>query len=240
MTTGKSELRILIADDHRLFREGLRALLEERPGLHVVGEAATGREALKLAAETDPHLILLDLEMPKLSGLEVLRQMHIADGEPRVVVMTAVIEPEQIREAFLLGTRGVILKESATTLLFSCIEAVRAGKYWIGREAVSDLSRLLDKTQQLLAPQPRPKDFGLTPRELEILAAIVAGKTNRELADQFAISEQTVKHHITHIFDKMGVYNRLELALFAIHHGLVRKSEPDSADIAHGTKVLRS
>ena len=148
-------------------------------------------------------------------------------------------EPEQIQEVFKLGARGVILKESATTLLFSCIEAVRAGKYWIGHESVMDLSHLLDKTQQLLRPQPRAKDFGLTQRELEILAAIVAGKTNRELAEQFTISEQTVKHHITHIFDKMGVYNRLELALFAIHHGLVRKSETVPADMAHSTKVLR-
>jgi two-component system, NarL family, nitrate/nitrite response regulator NarL len=225
MSTDKSEVHILIADDHRLFREGLGALLEENRGYRVVGEAVNGPETLKLAEELKPELLLLDLVMPKLSGMEVLRQMNASEGLPRVIILTAVIETEELNEAFRLGARAVILKESATTLLFSCIEAVLAGRFWVGREAVSDVSHLPDKTRQFLKPPARTKDFGLTQREMEVLGAIVAGKTNRELAEQFEISEQTVKHHITHIFDKMGVYNRLELALFAIHHGLVRKSD---------------
>lgn len=223
MNSKRAEVRILIADDHRLFREGLRTLLEEESGFCVVGEAADGQQALKMAAELKPDLLLLDLAMPGLSGMDVLRQMVKSEGRPWIIVMAAVIEPEQIKEAFVLGAHAVILKESATTLLFSCIETVLAGKLWVSGEAVADPSHILDGTQPLPKPGLPSIRFGLTKREMEILAAIVAGKTNREVAKQFSISEQTVKHHVTHIFDKMGVYNRLELALFAIHHGLVRK-----------------
>ena len=225
MNSNSTEVRILIADDHSLFREGLRALLEELSNFRVVGEAADGQQTLRLLAKLKPDLLLLDLAMPRLSGMEVLRQMEKSEGRPRIIVLAAAIEPEQIREAFSLGAHAVILKESATALLLSCIEAVLAGKLWVGREAVANSSHIPDESQPLLKPESRSNQFGLTKREMEILTAIVAGNTNHELAYQFSISEQTVKHHITHIFDKMGVYNRLELALFAIHHGLVRKSE---------------
>jgi DNA-binding NarL/FixJ family response regulator len=220
----EGDLRILIADDHSLFREGLRGLLEERPGFAVVGEGADGRETLELVRELEPSLLLIDLQMPKVSGLEVLRQLGAAASGLRTIVLAAAIEKDQLEEAFRLGARGVILKEATTSLLLECIRAVLADKYWVMREAVSDLSTVRAGESSTGAPTPRSKNFGLTSREMEVLAAIVAGRANREIAAQFSISEQTVKHHVTKIFDKVGVYNRLELALFAIHHGLVGKS----------------
>jgi len=219
-------VRILIADDHTLFREGLRALLEEQPGFRVVGEASDGRAVLSLVGELKPDILLLDLQMPKLHGMEVLRRIGALGAGLRTILLAAVMEAEQIREALSLGARGVVLKESAITLLFKCISTVMAGQYWIGCEPVSDLSHLSAENLHSGPSKAQSKNFGLTEREIEVLNVVVAGKTNREIAEQFSISEQTVKHHITHVFDKVGVYNRLELALFAIHHGLVRKTGP--------------
>lgn len=224
MNRGKHEVRILIADDHSLFREGLCKLLEEQPGFRVVGEASDGREALQLVKQRKADLLLLDLQMPSLPGMEVLRQLEAADKGLRTIVLAATIDKDQVAEAFRLGACGIVLKESATSLLLECMRAVLDGKFWVVREAVSDLSPLLNEGDYCGELKGRPKHFGLTGREMEVLAAVVAGKTNREIAGQFSISEQTVKHHVTNIFDKVGVYNRLELALFAIHHGLVGKS----------------
>lgn len=216
-----ADVRILIADDHSLFREGLKGLLEDQPGFRVVGEALDGREALEMTGRLKPDILLLDLQMPVLHGMEVLKLLGASAKQTRIIVLAAVVEKDQLSQTFRLGARGVILKESATTSLFSCISAVRANQYWVLREAISDLSQMRDSAAYFGETKGRPKDYGLTSREMEVVTAIVAGKTNREIAGAFSISEQTVKHHVTNVFDKVGVYNRLELALFAIHHGLV-------------------
>ncbi len=214
-------IRILIADDHAIFRDGLRKLLEAEPGLHVVGEAADGGEALRLAGQLKPDILLLDLAMPRVPGLLALREMAKAAPYTRTIVLAAVVEPRQTLEALQLGARGVILKESATSLLLKSIRAVRAGQYWVGNAAVSDLVMTLRDLKSVPDDESRKKRFGLTPRELEIVSAIVAGYTNKDISEKFHISEQTVKHHLTNVFDKLGVSNRLELALFAVNHRLV-------------------
>lgn len=213
-------VRILIADDHPIFRDGLRKLLETEPGFHVVGQAEDGGEAVRLARELNPDVLLLDLAMPRLPGLDTLRQLPLATAPIRIIMLTAAIDLDEISEALRLGARGVVLKESATELLFESIHSVMEGRYWIGRESVSDLD---DKLRRLAAEDEgsQRQSFGLTPRELQLLPSIVSGCTNKEIAREFGLSEQTVKHHLAHIFDKTGVSNRLELALFIIHHGLV-------------------
>jgi len=214
-------VRILIADDHALFREGLRRLLEAEPDFQVVGEAADGLEAVTLAQRLNPDMLLLDLAMPRLPGLEALRELGVAGSPIRIILLTAAVEKAQIIEALQLGARGVVLKESASQLLLKSIRAVMAGQYWVGRAGVADLVQYLRQLTATTRGETRPKTFGLTARELEIIGAVVAGSTNRDIAKQLSISEDTVKHHLTNIFDKTGVSTRLELALFAVNHRLV-------------------
>jgi len=221
-------IRLVIADDHPIFRDGLRRLLEADPGFKVIGEARDGAEAVKLARQLKPDIMLLDLAMPKHPGLEALRELSTGgpQNSVRVILLTAAAEKNQIVEALQLGARGVVLKDSATQLLLKAIQTVMAGEYWVGREAVSNLVQYLRTLVQSSGEEARQKKFGLTPRELEIVSAVVAGYANKEIAEYFKISEDTVKHHLSNIFDKLGVSTRLELALFAVNQSLPLISIP--------------
>jgi len=218
-------IRIVIADDHPIFRDGLRRLLEAEANLKVVGEACDGAEAVKLARQLKPDILLLDLAMPRHPGLEALRELSSGSSNSvRVILLTAAAEKNQIVEALQLGARGVVLKDSATQLLLKSIHTVMAGEYWVGRESVSNLVQYLRTLVQSSGEEARKKKFGLTPRELEIVSAVVAGYSNKEIAEYFKISEDTVKHHLSNIFDKLGVSTRLELALFAVNQSLPLKT----------------
>jgi len=221
MDRNPSSIRILIADDHPIFRDGLRKLLEAEPGFKVVGEATDGAEAVKMVQQVKPDILLLDLAMPRMPGLEALRELMASSTFVRAILLTASIEKRQIVEALQLGARGVVLKESATELLLKSIRSVMAGQFWVGRESVVNLFETLRDLAGAPGEEAPQKKFGLTPRELEIISAIVAGYTNKDIAQKFSISEQTVKHHLTNIYDKLGVSTRLELALFAVNHRLV-------------------
>ena len=224
MDNGRAQpIRILIADDHPIFRDGLRRLLEAEPDLKVVGEACDGAEAVKLVRQLRPDILLLDLAMPRHPGLEALREMSSGPSNSvRVILLTAAAEKNQIVEALQLGARGIVMKDSATQLLLKSIHTVMAGEYWVGRESVSNLVQYLRMLVQSSGEEARQKKFGLTPRELEI--AVVAGYSNKEIAEYFKISEDTVKHHLSNIFDKLGVSTRLELALFAVNQSLPLKN----------------
>jgi two-component system, NarL family, nitrate/nitrite response regulator NarL len=223
MAPPKSEIRILIADRHALLREGLRSLLEEQSGFRVIGETAEGQELGQLVEELKPDILLLDLHLPHILPIEALQSIVKKCKITRVILLVTAIERGQASEAFRAGARGVMRKSSDPDSLFKCIRAVMSDKYWVMNEAVSDLAQIVGEEGFMAEGMGKPKNFGLTRREMEILAAVVSGLTNREVAKRFSISEQTVKHHVTNIFDKLGVYNRLELALFAVHHGLVTK-----------------
>ena len=214
-------IRLVIADDHPIFRDGLRRLLEAESDLKVIGEARDGAEAVKLARQLKPDIMLLDLAMPKHPGLEALRDLSNGEANSvRVILLTAAAEKKEIVEALQLGARGVVLKDSATQLLLKAIHTVMAGEYWVGRESVSNLVQYLRNLVQSSGDEAKQKKFGLTPRELEIVSAVVAGFANKEIAEYFKISEDTVKHHLSNIFDKPGVSTRLELALFAVNQSL--------------------
>jgi DNA-binding NarL/FixJ family response regulator len=213
-------VRILIADDHPIFRDGLKRLLESEGKFKVIGEACDGVEAVSMARQLIPEVMLLDLAMPRRQGLEALRELGVDAKSVRVILLTAAAEKEQIVEALQLGARGVVLKDSATQILLQSIRAVMNGEYWVGRESVPNLVQYLKTLVSPTSAVPPRNKYRLTPRELEIVAAVVAGFANKEIAQYFKISEDTVKHHLSNIFDKVGVSSRLELALFAVNQSL--------------------
>src|SRR5215813_268110 len=208
------QVRIAIADDHQIFRDGLRRLLESEPGFEVVAEASDGIDAIRLAQDAQPDLVLLDVAMPRMGGLEAVTSL--ANAGPRVVLLTAAIPPADLLKAIQYGARGVVMKESATRQLIDGIHRVMDGKYIIGTDVADDLAQAV---RQVGAERPRP--YKLTAREMEIVSAIAEGQSNRQIAERLRISLQTVKHHLTSIFDKTGASNRLELALLAIRQGVV-------------------
>jgi DNA-binding NarL/FixJ family response regulator len=205
-------VRIVIADDHPIFRDGLRRLLEAEPDLSVVGQAVDADEAIRLVQSLRPDILLLDVAMPRVSGIEALESLvHLAHA-PGVILLTAAIDRADI-----------VRKESATSLLLKAIRVVMEGGYWVGRESVSDLFLALQNLGPAPeSPEPLPA-FSLTPRELQIVGLILGAAGNKKIADTLNISEKTVKHHLTNIFEKLGVANRLELALFAAQHNLMPK-----------------
>ena len=213
MADSSPKVRVAIADDHPLFRAGLKQLLDGEPWLSIVGECADGLAAARLVQDVCPDVLLLDLAMPRLGGLEVLSTLGV--GQTRVVLLTASIEPAEILKALQLGARGVVLKESAPSQLIDGIRRVMDGKYLIGTDIADDLVHAVQR-----AAPPRSRSSLLTARELEIVSAIVAGESNRDIANRLSLSLQTVKHHLTSIFDKTGVSTRLELALYAIHKNI--------------------
>lgn len=204
-------IRIIIADDHAIFRDGLRRLLVSEKGFVVISEAADGKEAVRLTCDLKPDILLLDLAMPRMPGMEALRELAQAKATAYVILLTAAIQPFEVTGALQLGARGVVLKSSPPELLLKSIRAVADGQHWVESEVLTDWARL----------GRRPAAAGgLTSREMEIIAAIQSGNSNREIAGKLSISEETVKRHLSNIFGKLGVSSRLELALLATRHNL--------------------
>jgi DNA-binding NarL/FixJ family response regulator len=210
------QTRILLADDQPIFRFGLRTLLEREAGFVVVAEVSDGIQALKLARQCRPDILLLNADAPKLACSVTLREMARTHRRVRTILLTSAIEKLQVLEWLQLGARGLLLRDSASHLLTKGIHSVMAGQYWVGREVVLDLVEALRTPMPASAAEGGRNSFWLTAREFEIVETVVAGFGNKEIADRFAISEHTVKHHLTRIFDKTGASSRLELAVFAL------------------------
>jgi len=217
-TTTKQQIRVLMADDHAIFRDGLRKLLDGDDEITIVGEAQNGGECIKMLAKLKPDILLLDLRMPEKDGLAVLEEVNFDQIPTRVIVLTAAEDDRDVVRAMRLGARGVVLKQSATDLLVKSIHRVHAGEIWLDNRMTAEVMKAFAKSSE---SGPRREKPLLSDREKEIVQLGAQGFRNKEIGEKLFISEQTVKNHLHNIFDKLGVSDRLELALYAIHHRLI-------------------
>jgi DNA-binding NarL/FixJ family response regulator len=206
-------IRILIADDHVIFRDGLRKLLDSDGEISVVGEASNGAECVKMLGNLKPDILLLDLRMPDKRGLAVLEEVNFDTVPTRVIILTAAEDDREVIRAMRLGARGVVLKQSATEVLLKSIHRVHAGEIWLDNRMVAEVINAFSTAEASRGGKPLVSD-----REKEIAQLVVQGFHNKEIGVKLFISEQTVKNHLHNIFDKLGVSDRLELALYAVHH----------------------
>jgi DNA-binding NarL/FixJ family response regulator len=210
-----SPIRVLLADDHRMFRQGLRELLERKPQFEVVGEASTGREVLARAAELRPDVVLLDIQMPEVDGVAAARQLAQAHPEIKIIMLTMYRQDQHLFEAIKAGARAYLLKDADAEELVDVIERVHRG------EAALDPAvtlRVFNEFRRMSTEQDMDQ---LTEREREILQLLTAGHDNRTIAGRLHLSEKTVGNRLSEIFQKLGVNNRTQAALVAVQRGLI-------------------
>lgn len=214
-----SVIRIVLADRQEIFREGLKRLLESEPDFTVVGGAGTPAGVLQLVTDLDPDVLLLDLGRHG-DSLEILEALAQNPYRVRTIGLTSSVEDEMLKAALRHGARGTIRKESATPLLFTSIRAVVEDDTWMCPDP-STVAAEASGQAAGVGIEAQAKRFRLTRREMDIVSAVAAGESNKGIAQRLALSEDTVKHHVSHVFDKLGVFSRLELAIFAFNHDLV-------------------
>jgi DNA-binding NarL/FixJ family response regulator len=215
-------IRVVLADDHPIVRDGLRKLLSLEDDIEVVGEASDGREVVQVIQETNPDVLILDLRMPYMDGLATLQALQHIERKVRVIVLTASEDKNEFVQAMKLGCSGIVLKQTAPELIVKSIRKVHSGEIWLDSHTTAAVMRQFaapSETMSGSAPKGRERS-PLSQREREIVGLVAQGYKNREMAEKMFISEQTVKNHLHNIFDKLGVSDRLELALYAIHKGL--------------------
>ena len=213
-------IRVLIADDHAIVRKGIRALLATEADIEVVGEAADGKEAVEKAERLHPDVILMDLVMPGMDGIEATRHITIRQPETRILVLTSFAEDEKVFPALKAGALGYLLKDAGPEELVRAIRQVYCGESSlhpaIARKVLQELSR---------PPEQPPTPEPLTERELEVLRLIAKGKSNREIAEELVISEATVRTHVSNILGKLQLASRTQAALYALREGIAELSE---------------
>ena len=219
---GKPRIRVMIADDHPIVRDGIRRLLALEDDIDVVAEAADGREVLELLQNVEVDVILLDLRMPGMDGLTALQRLQSQEHKIRVIVLTASEDKNEFVQAMKFGCSGIVLKQTAPEMIVKSIRKVHAGEIWLDSHTTAAVMRqfaTVGDGNSGAGSRGRERS-PLSAREREIVALVAQGYKNKEMAEKMFISEQTVKNHLHNIFDKLGVSDRLELALYAIHKGL--------------------
>lgn len=213
-------IKVLLADGHAPIRTDARKILASNDAIRVVGEVEDGDDTITETLDLLPDVVLLDLTMPRLPGLEAMRA--IMGGQPhiKILLLNRMIRAQHIIEALQIGAKGIALHEGLAKHLAAAIRCVSGGGYWLGNERSEGLVSALHLLVNEHA-SPEQKTFNLTRREVEVIRCIVDGCSNREIAAQFGLSEETVKRHLSNIFDKLGVSTRLELAMYAMSHQLV-------------------
>ncbi len=211
-----SSIRVLIADDHTIVREGLATLLEAFPDLTLAGEAANGQEAVQLYSELNPDVVLMDLMMPVMDGVTAIREILKDHPDSCILALTSFVENEMVQTALEAGAFGYLLKNISASELAEAIRAAKAGKSSLAPEAAQALIKA--------ATAPPPLGHDLTPRELEVLELLVKGLTNAQIAYQLTISASTVKNHISNILPKLNASSRTEAVALALKHKIISSS----------------
>jgi DNA-binding NarL/FixJ family response regulator len=211
------DLRVIVVDDHELFRRGLIDLLEER-GIHVVGEAGLAADAVEQASDLGPVVVLMDLNMPGMSGIEATQRLTAAAPRARVLALTMMTDDEYVMDALLAGACGYVLKDAPINQIIEGIRAVANGESMISPRIASSVIRRLREPGQM---EPAPSGAEITPRELEVLKLLARGLDNREIAEALYLSQHTVKNHVSSILLKLQVENRIQAAVRAVRGGLV-------------------
>jgi DNA-binding NarL/FixJ family response regulator len=217
----RPKVRVVIVDDHTLFREGLRNILAMEEGIEVVADAESAEDIVELVWQMRPDVLLLDIRMPQGCGLDAVPAVLRISPRTQVLVLTACDEKEEHVRAFKLGAKGVILKDSARQTLMQAIHAVCAGQVWIDPRMTTALVEELSHLRPESSSGGRNEN-GLTERELEIVRLVASGHKNKEVGATLTISERTVKTHLTNIFQKLGVRDRVGLVMYALRHGLTK------------------
>jgi two-component system, NarL family, nitrate/nitrite response regulator NarL len=218
---GGGAIRIELVDDHALVRSGLRLLIERHQGFTVVAEAGTAAEAVAAAGREHPDVILLDLDLGRDNGLDCLPRLREAAPNARILVLTGLQDPEAHQQAVRLGAFGVLTKEKAAESVTKAIERVHAGEIWLDRTLTANLLTELATGGRPKASNPEGgKLASLTSRERDVIAVLLEGLHNKEIAERLHLSESTVRHHLTSIFEKLHVPDRLSLTIYAFRHGL--------------------
>lgn len=222
-----SKIRVLIADDHTVFRHGLRQVLELEPDIEVVGEAANGEQAVELARRLRPDVVVVDITMPVLNGIETARRIKQDRPETGVVMLTVHDSDEYLLEAIAAGINGYVLKDVEPDALVDAVRSCARGNGYLHPAMAARILARLGASIALQLPQMRPQsrrlgEEGLTPREFEVLELLARGASNREIAKQLYISASTVKNHITSIFRKLGVSDRTQAVLYAVRRGWIK------------------
>lgn len=216
------KLRILLADDHILFRKGIASLLKNRRDMEVVGEARDGIETVTLAQELVPDVILMDVNMPECNGLEATRLIRQALPQVQIVMLTVSDDDKDLFSAIRHGAKGYLLKNLDPNQLFEMLERVRQGEAPISGAMAAKILQEFRQPDQVPPEQPEPTDT-LTPREIEVLQQVVEGATNKEIAEVLCITENTVKIHLRNILEKLQVQNRIQAAVHAVRQGLTEE-----------------
>lgn len=214
-------VRILLADPQQMFREVLRRLLALQPDITVLADTSDGQKLVELTAEHKPDIILLDIKLDNLPAGEALEQIAALRTGARPILLTERLGRSEIVQALLWGVRGMIRKQDPSRLLFKSIRAVMDGQYWISREGVAEVVRNMQMLAAAVQQNARTQARSLPRQQQQILEAIVAGCSNKQIAQDLDISERTVKYHLTRIFEKFGVTGRMELARYSLEHKVV-------------------